>query len=215
MAAVNDKQVATAFLTIIVEDENDNNPKFRKPFYKRSITENSPTGIAILNIAAYDIDKNRTIKYSLEGPENIVDLVQIDATSGEIVVSGKIDHEVHQWLNYTVRAIDSGIPARYEKRYTNFVESKSTFPFPIRSSLVDVFIRVIDENDNNPYFVSDASTNLTVYENSPIGTRISMIQVECSKCIVALKDVFSSQNFPSLVFRLMMPIRETSERLRS
>lgn len=40
-----------------------------------------------------------------------------------------------------------------------------------------MFIRVIDENDNNPYFISDASTNLTVYENSPIGTRISMIQV--------------------------------------
>lgn len=30
MAAINDKQVATAFLTIIIEDENDNNPKFRK-----------------------------------------------------------------------------------------------------------------------------------------------------------------------------------------
>lgn len=41
---------------------------------------------------------------------------------------------------------------------------------------MDVFIRVIDENDNNPYFISDSSTNLTVYENSPIGTRISMIQ---------------------------------------
>lgn len=41
---------------------------------------------------------------------------------------------------------------------------------------MDVFIRVIDENDNNPYFISDASTNLTVYENSRIGTRISMIQ---------------------------------------
>lgn len=113
MAAINDRQVATAFLTIIIEDENDNNPKFRKPYYKRSITENSPTGIAILSIAAYDIDKNRTIKYVLEGPQNIINLVQIDADTGEIVVSGRIDHEVHQFLNYTVRAIDSGIPARY------------------------------------------------------------------------------------------------------
>ena len=56
-----------ASLTIIVEDENDNNPKFRKPFYKRSITENSPNGVTIANVVAYDIDKNRTIKYSLEG----------------------------------------------------------------------------------------------------------------------------------------------------
>lgn len=40
-----------------------------------------------------------------------------------------------------------------------------------------MFIRVIDENDNNPIFTGDSS-NLTVKENSPIGTRISMIQAK-------------------------------------
>lgn len=63
-------------------------------------------------MAAYDIDKNRTITYSLEGPDDTLDLIQIDAESGEIVVASKIDHEVHKWLNYTVRATDSGHPSR-------------------------------------------------------------------------------------------------------
>lgn len=113
VAAVGEKQIVSAFLTILVEDVNDNNPKFRKPFYKRSIAENSPNGITILNVAAFDMDKNRTISYSLEGPMETIDLVQIDTESGEIVVANKIDHEIFQWLNYTVRATDSGIPPRY------------------------------------------------------------------------------------------------------
>lgn len=54
-------------LTIIIDDENDNNPVFRKPFYRRSITENSQNGVTIVNIVADDADKNRTITYSLEG----------------------------------------------------------------------------------------------------------------------------------------------------
>lgn len=112
VAAVGEKQKVAAFLTILIEDVNDNNPKFRKPFYKRSIAENSPNGIPVLNVAAFDIDKNRTITYALEGPTDTIDLVHIDTESGEIVVANKIDHEIFQWLNYTVRATDSGYPPR-------------------------------------------------------------------------------------------------------
>jgi len=67
----------SAILTIIIEDENDNNPKFRRPFYRRSITENSKNGVTIVNVVADDADKNRTITYSLEGMfRNIVKVKQ-------------------------------------------------------------------------------------------------------------------------------------------
>jgi hypothetical protein len=39
---------------------------------------------------------------------------------------------------------------------------------PPRSSLADIFIQVLDENDNNPYFVGDVS-NITVREDAPVG----------------------------------------------
>lgn len=155
IAAEFGKQTATTTLTIVVEDENDNNPKFRNSFYKRSIPENSPHGVTIMSVVAYDMDKNKTIRYSLEGPKEITDLLHLDAETGEIVVANKIDYEVFPWLNFTVRATDSGHPPR--------------------SSLAEVFIQVIDENDNNPYFPNDV-TNFTVYENSMIGTRIATIQ---------------------------------------
>lgn len=155
VAASGARQSATAYLTILVEDVNDNNPHFRKPFYSKAIAENSATGTPILHVAAYDVDKNRSIAYELDGPADVVELVHIDAETGEIVVAQRIDHETVQWLNYTVRATDSGVPAR--------------------SALIDVFVRVVDENDNNPYFVGGPA-NLSVAENCALGTRIAMVQ---------------------------------------
>lgn len=102
----------TATLSIIIEDENDNNPKFRRPFYRRSVTENSKNGVNIASIVADDADKNRSITYSLQGPKEITDLVHLDPETGEMVVANKIDREMYSWLNLTVKATDSGIPPR-------------------------------------------------------------------------------------------------------
>jgi len=77
------------------------------------------------------------------------DLIRLDPESGEIVVSGRIDHEQVHWINVSVRASDSGVPAR--------------------SSFADVILRVIDENDNNPYFIEETPTNITIPENTSIG----------------------------------------------
>nr|XP_036674405.1 cadherin-23-like [Drosophila suzukii]XP_036674406.1 cadherin-23-like [Drosophila suzukii]XP_036674407.1 cadherin-23-like [Drosophila suzukii] len=155
LAAAKGRQIAEGFLSIQVLDENDNNPKFRLPFYRQSITENSINGAMIVNVLAADVDKNRTITYALEGNPTYRSLMHLDAQTGEIVVASKIDHEQHQWLNFSVRATDSGVPAR--------------------SSLVDVYITVLDENDNNPYFVG-GSKNYTISENAPPGTRVATLQ---------------------------------------
>lgn len=42
-------------------------------------------------------------------------LVDLDSETGEIVVSKqRIDREMFQWLNFSVIATDSGVPARNE-----------------------------------------------------------------------------------------------------
>lgn len=158
LAATKEEQIAHAVLTIIVEDENDNNPVFRKPFYRRSITENSKNGLTVANIVADDADKNRTIRYSMEGSKAITGLLHLDSDTGEVVVANKIDHELTPWLNLTVRATDSGVPPR--------------------SSLVEVFVQVLDENDNNPYFIGELA-NLTVREDAAIGKQKFAINKYC------------------------------------
>lgn len=82
-------------------------------------------------------------------------MIKLDPESGEIAVAGRIDHEQVQWINVSVRASDNGVP--------------------VRSSFADVILRVIDENDNNPYFAEDSPTAISIPENTPIGTFIKNI----------------------------------------
>ncbi|KAM3963622.1 cadherin-23 [Aphomia sociella] len=156
MAAIDGgpRQTATGTLTILVEDENDNNPRFRKPFYKTSIPENSKNGVNIVTVIADDADKNRTMTYSLEGPEELLNMVHMESATGELVVANRIDHEQHPWINLTVKAVDSGQPPRY--------------------SVAELFIQVLDENDNNPIFES-SSFEYRVREDVEPGTIIARV----------------------------------------
>ncbi|XP_033232779.1 cadherin-23 [Drosophila pseudoobscura] len=177
LAAAKGKQIVEGFLNIQVLDENDNNPKFKQPFYRQSITENSINGAMVVNVLAYDVDRNRTITYALEGNPTYRSLIHLDAQTGEIVVANKIDHEQHQWLNFSVRATDSGLPPR--------------------SSLIDVYVTVLDENDNNPYFIG-GSKNYTISEKAAPGTRVATVQAADADSgdfgkITFLMDRISSQ----------------------
>ncbi|KAJ2950157.1 hypothetical protein O0L34_g11512 [Tuta absoluta] len=150
-------QTASATLTINVEDENDNNPRFRKPFYKTSIPENSKNGANIATVIADDADRNRTMAYYLEGPEDLLSMVHLEKATGEVVVANRIDHELYPWVNLTVKAVDSGVPPRY--------------------SVVDLFIQVLDENDNNPIFET-AAFEYKVREDVEPGTTIASIHAK-------------------------------------
>ena len=57
------RQMASTTITIIIDDVNDNSPKFREPFYISTVRENSDVGTMITTIVADDSDKNRTISY--------------------------------------------------------------------------------------------------------------------------------------------------------
>ncbi|KAK5649206.1 hypothetical protein RI129_000235 [Pyrocoelia pectoralis] len=150
-----DLQQTKASLTIEVLDVNDNNPKFRKSHYRFAVTENSKNGVVVGNVIADDLDKNKSITYSLEGSAQYLGFLHIDPNSGELVVANKIDHEVYKWLNLTVKAIDSGLPRR--------------------SSRVELYIQVLDENDNNPYFLPEPK-ELVVPEDVTIGETIGTVQ---------------------------------------
>lgn len=95
------------------------------------------------------------------------DLIRLDPESGEIVVAGRIDHEQVHWINISVRASDNGVPVRF--------------------SFANVILRVIDENDNNPYFTEDTPIAITVPENTPIGIQ-NVIIITCKQiCMFTLE----------------------------
>lgn len=150
-------QIATAKLTIAIEDVNDNNPKFRKPFYKFTVPENSKSGTLIGTIIADDLDVNKTVSYVIEASAFIKKMIHLDDLNGDMFVLSKIDHEVHKWLNFSVKAIDSG--------------------FPARSSRVEVYLQVLDENDNNPYFLPEPSL-LMIPEDIMVGQEITILEAK-------------------------------------
>lgn len=143
-----------AYLTIIVDDVNDNNPKFRRPFYMMSVSENSKPGSTIGTVTADDADKNRTVQYILEGSPEIKEMLRVDLSSGEVKVVGEIDHEIHSWINFTVVATDNGVPSR--------------------SSRVEMYVQVLDENDNNPIFDREPK-ELSISENTVPGSKIAVL----------------------------------------
>ncbi|KAL1490790.1 hypothetical protein ABEB36_013427 [Hypothenemus hampei] len=147
-------QQDSATIKIQIQDVNDNNPKFSQPFYKFSVQENSPNGLLIGTVEGFDTDLNRSITYLLDKRPNYFNLVHLDGSTGEISVASRLDREVFEWINLTVKAVDSGIPSR--------------------SSRVEVFIQVLDENDNSPVFATEP-TALMVPENIPPGTKITII----------------------------------------
>ncbi|KAB0799063.1 hypothetical protein PPYR_06943 [Photinus pyralis] len=155
IASETDLQQTKASLTIEVLDVNDNNPKFRKSHYRFTVTENSKNGVVVGNVIADDLDKNKSITYSLEGSAQLLEFLHLDSNSGELVVANKIDHEAYQWLNLTVKAVDSGLPRR--------------------SSRVELYVQVLDENDNNPYFLPEPK-ELIVTESISIGETIGTVQ---------------------------------------
>ena len=57
------RQIASTPIKIIVDDINDNAPKFKKPFYSSTVRENADIGTVITTIVSEDLDTNRTISY--------------------------------------------------------------------------------------------------------------------------------------------------------
>ncbi|XP_011501552.1 PREDICTED: fat-like cadherin-related tumor suppressor homolog [Ceratosolen solmsi marchali] len=118
---------------IEVQDENDNTPLTELPVYYPSVLENSPAGVSVLQMRAFDRDvspQHFTFSISSGNPEGYF---LINSTSGLITTSGrKLDREnqAEHILEVTIR--DDGRP-------------------PL-SSTTRVVVQVEDVNDHSPVF---------------------------------------------------------------
>lgn len=153
IAAVTKGQKARTTFVIHITDVNDNQPVFTQRLYRAVVPENSIPGTSVITVTAEDRDVNKTLTYSLEsGQPELLKLLQINSTSGEVFVTGRIDREVYNWINVTVRAEDSGETPLY--------------------GVASLAVQVLDENDNNPVFDDENLHKVTIPEDSPIGSLV-------------------------------------------
>ncbi|XP_069366544.1 protocadherin Fat 3 [Paralichthys olivaceus] len=123
-----------ARVQITIEDANDNSPVFNKPFYDVAINESLPVGTVVLVVSAGDYDKgeNGFVTHTISGDQSLPFV--IDQDSGQVRITRDLDFESSDDIYiFAVRASDWGSPYR-------------------RESEVNVTIRLINNNDNQPLF---------------------------------------------------------------
>uniref|UniRef100_A0A4W3GSP8 Cadherin-23 n=1 Tax=Callorhinchus milii TaxID=7868 RepID=A0A4W3GSP8_CALMI len=151
--------VPNAKLTVNVQDVNDNAPRFRpfgvKAFTER-ILEGATAGTTLISVTAVDSDRglNGRIIYELLNLPTGGYIRLEDPAAGKIVANRTVDYEEVHWLNFTVRAVDHGMPPR--------------------SVQVPVNLQIVDINDNNPVFVQ-SSYQKPVFEDVSLGTVIIQV----------------------------------------
>ncbi|XP_046583347.1 cadherin-23-like [Haliotis rubra] len=137
----NKRRTATATLSILVQDINDNRPSFDPTTYTASIQEHSVDGTNIISVTARDGDKdpNNLFNYTLV-PES--DVFNIDPQTGYLQVrnSTLLDRETHSTFTVTVNATELIAPA-------------SGSPSCMADCTATVHITLLDINDHSPVFV--------------------------------------------------------------
>lgn len=120
-------------ISVIVEDQNDNDPRFELSKYTASIPEDIAIGSTVLKVRATDSDfgVNGRIMYSLSNESHW--LFTIDNKSGVISTTGTFDRERESVYEFAVIATDGG-------KYNS------------RSQQVPVQVVINDVNDNKPMF---------------------------------------------------------------
>ncbi|XP_037403041.1 protocadherin gamma-C5-like isoform X13 [Pygocentrus nattereri] len=150
----------TALLQIIVQDINDNEPKFELAAYKALVPESAGVGSSVMTIKATDVDEglNGEIQYLFGA--HTTDLVKrafkVNPDTGDITVIGNLDYELTKSYTFDVCAKDKGNPE---------LEGHSS-----------VQIDIIDENDNPPEIIL-TSLPSPVPENATVGTVVALINV--------------------------------------
>nr|XP_055064633.1 protocadherin gamma-C5-like [Misgurnus anguillicaudatus] len=159
---------STCALQVIVQDINDNEPKFEVTAYKASILESALVGSSVIQIKATDLDEglNGEIQYLFcaHTPETVRTAFIVNADTGEITVNANLDYEAIHTYTFDVCAKDKGNPE---------LKGQSS-----------VQIDIIDENDHPPEILLTSLPN-PVPENATIGTVVALINV---------KDLDSGEN---------------------
>ncbi|XP_078397296.1 protocadherin-23 [Cetorhinus maximus] len=141
----------TTTIMMTVLDENDHQPEFMPPLHELHISENMEPGI-IHTAMALDMDAgdNGLVRYKIIGG-NFTDTFKIDSISGTLATTRCLDKEEFNNLSLTIEAHDLGSPQR--------------------TSSAELWIIILDENDNSPVFERNYYHTF-VNEDVPIGSGI-------------------------------------------
>ncbi|XP_031159081.1 protocadherin alpha-8-like isoform X12 [Sander lucioperca] len=147
-------------ILVKVLDINDNAPVFAQDMYSVMIDENAPVGTTVIQVNATDLDEgpNGEVVYSFSSIVNrkLLNLLDINPSTGEILVKGLIDYEEKEKYEIEIQASDTGVA-----------------PLATQKSVI---IKIVDVNDNAPE-IEVTSFSSSIPEDSRPGTTVALISV--------------------------------------
>ena len=143
-----------ALVIVSILDNNDNIPVLNSSNYTAVIPEDTPTGSTLIYIGASDRDINHNANITFSLSDTFGGTFAVGERDGVLSLTKTLDYESAQSYRLFVSAQDDG--------------SRSL------SSSSEVFIEVVDLNDNPPLFNS-STYSVSIPENAILGTEIFQI----------------------------------------
>ncbi|CAN8208759.1 unnamed protein product [Coccothraustes coccothraustes] len=168
-------------VTVLIQDANDNTPRFEQSYYKASIWEGQSPKTDIIQVFATDLDSglNGETEYSIvSGNENATFL--IDSARGILATNTGLDYENASSYRLVVQAADKGNPRL--------------------SATTIVRIQVLDVNDNAP--LVQPLGEVEVPENVLPGFVVTQVSASDADSRPALQFGFIYDNSPEMKFAI-------------
>ncbi|CAL8305389.1 unnamed protein product [Arctogadus glacialis] len=144
---------------VVVEDVNDNAPRFENLEIRLSLLEDIEVGSSVpLDDGATDRDSgaNGELQYDLQDPNGVFCLSVEKGAVVSLVVQSALDRELQDTYRMSLVATDGG-----------------SEPLSATATLI---IDVMDVNDNCPRFVSDSPQSVTVHGDAARGTLVTQVR---------------------------------------
>ncbi|XP_039976098.1 protocadherin Fat 2 [Xiphias gladius] len=141
-------------LVVVLQDINDNPPKFDPKIYKIKVPEDVPVGTLLVWVESVDLDlgSGGLINYNLKNTES--GIFHLDSSTGALTLERELDFEGRPSYNLTIRAVDHGLPRSLSS-----------------SCFVEIQVLDVNENLHRPVF-SEFVYEAGVMEDAAVGTSV-------------------------------------------
>ncbi|KAG7234873.1 hypothetical protein INR49_003683 [Caranx melampygus] len=141
-------------LVVVLQDINDNPPKFVPKVYKIKVPEDVPVGTLLVWVESVDLDlgSGGLVTYNLKNTES--GIFHLDSSTGALTLERELDFERRPSYNLTVRAVDHGLPRSLSS-----------------SCFVEIQVLDVNENLHRPVF-TEFVYEASVMEDAAVGTSV-------------------------------------------
>lgn len=152
-SSIGNPQSIAVSVKIVIEDANDNPPRWPQDPITVRVSEKAAIGSTIHNLEASDLDSglNGDLRYSLVAEFPSTGSFAVDSLTGALTLAKRLDREKRAEYTLILKALDRAPPGEQ------------------LAATVTARIIVLDQNDNDPVFVAPESTKIAVASNLPPG----------------------------------------------